>query len=152
MCGSGPLVVSSNSQFGGLLFAPTVTLPCTCSSDRGWCGVGPLGCKYKPLYFHCLADKTCGGPAAPRFRHVPHMVVFLFFCWDLHLCRVTGSAARRHGQHPCTDAADKGSGWLVGWWNGFVRQHKEVFGRELSTRLFSLPDKTKKKACFMADL
>lgn len=59
------------TQFGGLLFAPTVTLPCTCSSDRGWCGVGPLGRKYKPLSFRCLADESCGGPAAPRFRHVP---------------------------------------------------------------------------------
>lgn len=107
--------------------------------------MGPLGRKYKPLYFHCLADKTCGGPAAPRFRHVPHMVVVVFFVRILIvLCQVTGSADRRHGQHPCTDAADKGSGWPVGRSNGFVRQHKEVFGRALSTRLFSLPDKTKK--------
>lgn len=92
--------------------------------------------------------RPVGAQLHPAFGMYPiwFFCLFVFFVRIfIVLCRVTGSAARRHGQHPCTDAADKGSDWLVGWSNGFVRQHREVFGREPSTRLFSLPDKTKKK-------
>lgn len=78
--GAGSQPICWSSQFVGLLFAPTVTLPCTCSSDRGWCGVGPPGRKYKPLSFRCLADKSCGGPAAPCFRHVPPTPQWGVFC------------------------------------------------------------------------
>lgn len=78
--GAGSPPICRSSQFVGLLFAPTVTLPCTCSSDRGWCGVGPPGRKYKPLSFRCLADKSCGGSAAPRFRHVPPTTQWGVFC------------------------------------------------------------------------
>lgn len=68
---SVPPRVRPSSLFLGLLFAPAVALPCTCSCHSGWCGVGPPGRRYKPLSFRCLADESCGGPAAPHTRHVP---------------------------------------------------------------------------------
>lgn len=116
--GAGPPLPDPwNSHFGGLLFAPTATPPCTCSSDRGWCGVGPLGRKYKPLSFRCLANKSCGGTAAPRFRHVPTTTqwgvfvrIYGFVFW------VMGSAAHQHEQHPHLRRLIKGvAGWLFGW-------------------------------------
>lgn len=84
----------------------TVTLPATCSSDRGWCGMGPPSRKYKPLSVCCLDDGACGGSGAPGFRHVPHPPTFnrhsLYCVPRDSACSVWPNdrygAARWHGQ------------------------------------------------------
>lgn len=67
-----------------VFFAPAAAPPCTCSSHRGWCGVGPPGRKYKPLSFRCLADESCGGPAAHHIRHVPPTPQWGVFLVGIH--------------------------------------------------------------------
>ena len=57
-------------------YASAVTLPSACSSDRGWCGMGPPSRKYKPLSVCCLDDRARGGPGIPCSRHVPHPPTF----------------------------------------------------------------------------
>ena len=130
-----------SSQFVGLLFAPATPLPCACSSDRGWCGVGTPGRKYKLLSFRCLADKSCGGPAAPRFRHVPPTPQWGLFCWDPRFNRGKGIVVHWHGQHPDVLQLIKGVAgwwvcWLVGWLNGFVTTSLESFATAWATQVF----------------
>lgn len=129
-----PSPICPSSQFVGLLFAPTVTLPCTCSSDRGWCGMGPPGRKYKPLSLRCLADNSCGGPAAPRFRHVPPTPQWGDVLFEYSVMSSDGYWGSPAWAASRFDAADKGvTVWSVGWLNGSVPPTQESFATAWAT-------------------
>ncbi|KAJ8000387.1 hypothetical protein DPEC_G00204290 [Dallia pectoralis] len=61
---------------GHMIMEVEVALPYT--SDRGWCGVGPPGRKYKPS-FCCLAHNA-SGHSVPRLRHVALTALLGFLC------------------------------------------------------------------------